>query len=313
MTDVPATVRLGTRGSLLARWQTDHVSQLLRDQWPELAVEIQVLTTQGDRVVDTPLSVMGGKGLFTAELEAALRDRTIDLAVHSLKDLPTDNPDGLILGAIPERASAQDVLISRKHYTLKTLPHGALVGTSSRRRAAQLLYSRPDLHILDIRGNVDTRIRKALDADTNYDAIVLASAGLERIGRADVISDVLALDEMLPAPGQGALGVQCRDDQASKRLLSPINHAETSMTVTAERAFLAGLGGGCSLPIAAYGTVEGGRLHLRGRVNALDGSKQVDVQLDGLADAQTAEQLGHELAQMALGQNVAALLEKMKK
>ncbi|MBZ0287635.1 MAG: hydroxymethylbilane synthase, partial [Anaerolineae bacterium] len=178
MTDVPLTVVLGTRGSALARWQTDHVSGLLCEAWPDLTIQIQVLTTQGDRVVDTPLPLIGGKGLFTAELEAALRAHAIDFAVHSLKDLPTENPPDLILGAVPKRAAANDVLVSRKNYTLRTLPQGAVVGTSSRRRAAQLLHCRPDLHTVDIRGNIDTRIRKALDPAGKYDAIILASAGL---------------------------------------------------------------------------------------------------------------------------------------
>jgi hydroxymethylbilane synthase len=204
------------------------------------------------------------------------------------------------------------VLVSRKKYMLRTLPHGALVGTSSRRRAAQLLHRRPDLHTLDIRGNVDTRIRKALDPNGIFDAIILASAGVERLGQSAIVSDVLSVDDMLPAPGQGALAVQCRDEIPSRTLLTPINHSETHVTVTAERAFLAGLGGGCSLPIAAYAVVEGDKLHLRGRVNAQDGSKEVNVQLDGTPNIETAEQLGHELAQIALGRGVAALLEKVK-
>jgi hydroxymethylbilane synthase len=312
MSDVPASVTLGTRGSALARWQTDHVGQLLRGVWPEMAIHIQILTTQGDRVVDTPLPLMGGKGVFTAELEAALRARTIDFAVHSLKDLPTENPPELILGAVPKRAAANDVLVSRRNYTLQTLPQGALVGTSSRRRAAQLLHRRPDLNTVDIRGNVDTRVRKALDPDGIFDAIILASAGLERLGQNAVVSDVLALDDMLPAPGQGALAVQCRDEAESRTLLAPINHSETHITVTAERAFLAGLGGGCALPIAAYAVVEGDRLHLRGRVNALDGSQEVNVHLDGAADLETAVQLGRELSQIALGQGVHALLENVR-
>jgi hydroxymethylbilane synthase len=312
MIDLPTSVTLGTRGSALARWQTDSISQLLRDVWPELTIQIQVLTTQGDRVVDRPLPLMGGKGVFTAELEAALRARTIDFAVHSLKDLPTENPPELILGAVPQREAANDVLVSRKNYTLKTLPHGALVGTSSRRRSAQLLHRRPDLHTVDIRGNVDTRIRKALDPNSIFDAIILASAGVERLGQSAIVSDVLILDDMLPAPGQGALGVQCRDETPSRTLLTPINHSQTQITVTAERAFLAGLGGGCALPIAAYAVIEGDKLHLRGRVNALDGSQEVNVHLDGAANIETAERLGDELAQIALRQGVAALLENVK-
>jgi hydroxymethylbilane synthase len=305
-------ITIGTRGSALARWQTDHISQLLSDAWPELEIRIQVITTQGDRVLDTPLPILGGKGVFTAELEADLRDGKIDYAVHSLKDLPTENPDGLTIGAVPSRANAKDVLVSRHAYTYATLPQGATIGTSSRRRAAQLLHKRPDLQIIDIRGNVDTRVRKALDPQGIYDAIVLASAGLERLGQKQVINDMLSLDVMLPAPGQGALGVQCRDDRDSQTLLDPINHTQTEIAVTAERSFLGGLGGGCALPIAAFATIEGEQLHLRGRVTAEDGSKQVDVSIYGAADIETSRQLGQELAQMALGQGVAALLETIR-
>ncbi|HVU13868.1 MAG TPA: hydroxymethylbilane synthase [Phototrophicaceae bacterium] len=299
------TVRLGTRGSALARWQTDHVAALLKAAHPDVHVEVEVITTQGDRVIDKPLAQVGGKGVFTAELEAALRSGAIDFAVHSLKDLPTDSPDGLTIGAIPERANPSDVLVSRDGFTLVTLPQSARVGTSSRRRAAQLLHLRPDLQILDIRGNVDTRIRKALDG--GYEAILLAFAGLERLGRLEAISQQLSLDDMLPAPGQGALAVQCRDEAASLDLLAPIRHAATTSAVTAERAFLAGLGGGCSLPIAAYAEVDGATLYLRGRVNSPDGKQQIDVKLTGQVDQ--AETLGYGLADQALAQGAAALLE----
>jgi hydroxymethylbilane synthase len=305
-------VTLGTRGSALARWQTDHVSQLLQASWLDLNAEIRIITTQGDRVVDTPLPLLGGKGVFTLELETALRDGSIDLAVHSLKDLPTETPEGLILGAIPERGSAQDVLVSRNNFTLATLPQGATVGTSSSRRAAQLLRRRPDLKLADIRGNVDTRIRKAFDADGIYDAILLASAGLERLGQAEVISETLSLDDMLPAPGQGALAAQCRDEMEARGLLSPINHPETEIAVTAERAFLSGLGGGCALPIAAFAWVEGSTLNVRGRVTAPDGSQQVDVRLAGAVTVEAAQQLGDELARLALAQGAAALLETVE-
>lgn len=312
MSSARQSITIGTRGSALARWQTDHISQLLQKAWPELEIHVQVVTTQGDRVLDTPLPALGGKGVFTAELEAELREGKIDFAVHSLKDLPTENPAGLTIGAIPERAPANDVLVSKHDHTFVTLPKDATIGTSSRRRAAQLLYKRPDLRIADIRGNVDTRVRKALDANGVYDAIVLASAGLERLGQKQVISDILSLDDMLPAPGQGALAVQCRDENQSFSLLKLINHAETEIAVAAERAFLGGLGGGCALPIAAYGSIADDQLYLRGRVTAIDGSKQVDVQLSGEATLETALRLGRELAQMALEQGVAALLETVQ-
>ncbi len=305
------TIYLGTRGSALARWQTDHIRQRLQTAWPDLKVEIRTLTTHGDRVLDTPLPMMGGKGVFTTELEEALHSHSIDYAVHSLKDLPTEAPSGLAIGAVPERATVQDALVSRKSYTLSTLPQGATVGTSSRRRAAQLLRVRPDLRIADIRGNVDTRIRKALDPQGIYDAIILASAGLERLGRTDVMSERLSLEDMMPAPGQGALAVQCRDENEVMKRLVPINHLETQIAVTAERAFLAGLGGGCSLPIAAYATIKDGKLHLRGRVTALDGTAQIDVKLDGQVELEAARLLGGELARLALDEGVSALLEQI--
>src|SRR5437016_9752631 len=194
LTMTEAVIRLGTRGSALARWQTAYVCELLKASCPRLSLEVQVITTYGDQVVDTPLPLVGGKGVFTAELEAALKRGTIDLATHSLKDLPTEPPQGLAAGAVPRRANPADVMISRCGYTLETLPTGATVGTSSQRRTAQLLHCRPDLHIANIRGNVDTRIRKALDPSGPYDAIILAYAGLERLDYLNVISEILSLD-----------------------------------------------------------------------------------------------------------------------
>jgi hydroxymethylbilane synthase len=306
MNETGKLVRLGARGSALARWQAEHVARLLRAAWPNLAYEVVVLQTQGDRVLDTPLPLLGGKGVFTAELEAALRAGEIDLAVHSLKDLPTEMPAGLALGAVPVRAEAADVLVSRCGYTLDTLPQGATVGTSSRRRAAQLLHHRRDLLALDVRGNVDTRLRKVLDADGPYDALLLAHAGLARLGRTDIITQVLPLDIMLPAPGQGALGIQCRDDAAIQELVAPLNDLATRQAVTAERAFLVGLGGGCALPIAAFAEVEDGRLRVRGRVTAVDGDRQIDARLDG--PAASAAELGARLAGLALAQGAAEML-----
>jgi hydroxymethylbilane synthase len=259
--------------------------------------------------------MVGGKGLFTAELEAALHSRTIDLAVHSLKDLPTDVSEGLVIGALPPRANPHDVLVSRHGDTLATLPVGATVGTSSHRRAAQLLYQRPDLQMRDIRGNVDTRLRKAMAPHGPYDAIILAHAGLERLGYLDRVSQVLSLEQMLPAPGQGALGIQCRDEAAMRALLGVLNEPETEATVEAERAFLAGLGGGCAVPVAAYARVAEGVLHLRGRVLALDGSVCIDVRNQAelheamSANRRVACQLGRNLAQIAIAQGAAALLE----
>ncbi len=307
MIDLPATVRIGTRGSTLARWQTDHVASLLKAAYPALRVEIVVLTTRGDRELDAPLPQIGGKGVFTEELESALRTGEIDLAVHSLKDLPTDNPAGLAIGAIPARAPVEDVLVSSARYTLGTLPPGAVVGTGSTRRAGQLLHARPDLRCIELRGNVDTRVRKALDPAGPYQAIMLARAGLERLGQQDTISEILPLEVMLPAPGQGALAIQCRAEAESQAWLDPLNHADTRAAVIAERAFLAGLGGGCSIPVAAYGCVEGEALVLRGRVTSLDGSRQVDARLSG-ARAE-AETVGQALAQKVLAKGATEILE----
>lgn len=300
-------VRLGSRSSDLALWQTNHVSRLLQAVWPDLPVVVETVTTKGDQILDTPLPLIGGKGLFTAELEAALRSGAIDAAVHSLKDLPTENPPGLTVGAVPARINPADVLVSRRGYTLETLPDGATIGTSSRRRAAQILHLRPDIHIADIRGNVPSRIRKALAENSPYDAVVLAHAGLERLGLLGEVSQVLSLDQMLPAPGQGALGVQCRDEAASLALLAPLDDASSRAAVTAERAFLAGLGGGCAVPIAAHAWLSGGQLSLRGRVSALDGSRQIEV--SGQSDPAEAQQLGRSLARDALEQGAAKLLE----
>ncbi|MDL1882230.1 hydroxymethylbilane synthase [Anaerolineae bacterium CFX8] len=305
------TLRFGTRGSDLALWQTRHVMALLKAIQPNLQVGYEIIKTRGDHILDTPLPLVGGKGVFTAELEAALYEKRIDCAVHSLKDLPTEQPDGLIIAAVPTRANPADVLISRQGYTLATLPYGAAVGTSSYRRAAQLLHKRPDLKIRDIRGNVDTRIRKALAADGDFDAIVLAYAGLERLGHTDVVTQVLDFDTMLPAPGQGAIAVQTRDDPALLQTLTPIHRTNIALAVTAERAFLAGLGGGCSVPVAAYADLEDGRLILRGRVCSLDGTQQIEVRASVDAqDIQAAHALGMALAQDALEKGAKAIMEQ---
>lgn len=311
MSMTPNNLRFGTRGSDLALRQTTHVMSLLQAATPTLHVTYEIIKTRGDYILDTPLPLIGGKGVFTAELEAALHEKRIDCAVHSLKDLPTENPAELVIGAIAVRANPADVLVSRKGYTLATLPDGARIGTSSTRRAAQLLHQRPDLHLLDIRGNVDTRIRKALAPESEYDAIVLAYAGLERLGRIEVVSESLAFDDMLPAPGQGAIAVQTRDEAAILEVLASIHHLETELAVSAERAFLAGLGGGCSIPVAAYAHWHNQQLVLRGRVSAPDGSQQIDVVLTTSAhDQSSMYQVGFSLAQQALAQGAKELMER---
>lgn len=303
-------IRIGTRGSMLARWQTDYVAGLLKAAYPNLTIEIQVIATRGEQLLDQPLAKIGGKGLFTEELEATLRSGETDLAVHSLKDLPTDMSDDLIVGAIPQREDPADVLISRAGYTLATLPNSATIGTSSIRRTAQLLHLRRDVAILDIRGNIDTRIRKAFDPEESYDAILLAYAGVARLGKLDVVTQKLSLDEMLPAPGQGALAVQCRNEPEMINLLLPILHVPTMQATTAERAFLDGLGGGCSLPIAAYGEVTDNNLRLRGRVNSANGAQVIEASIEGRAD--NAETLGYGLADTILTRGAANLLESLE-
>lgn len=304
-------LRFGTRGSDLALWQTRFVMEQLQTAVPNLQTEYQIIKTRGDQVLDTPLPLMGGKGVFTAELEAALYDKRIDCAVHSLKDLPTEQPQGLVIGAIVTRGNAADVLVSREGYSLATLPKGARIGTSSYRRAAQLLHIRRDLQIISIRGNVDTRLRKALAADGEYDAIVVAYAGMERLGHIGAVSQVLEFEHMLPAPGQGAIAVQTRDDAELVATLASIQHSETALAVMAERAFLAGLGGGCSVPVAAYGEWQGDQLYLRGRVSAVDGSQQIDAEVTvESVNAQTAYATGLALAEEVLAKGARALMDK---
>ena len=299
------TLRLGTRGSALARWQAQYVAGRLQAAWPDVQVEIVIVTTRGDKTLDTPLHQLEGKGAFTEELEAALRSGELDCAVHSLKDLPTAQPDGLTIGAVPPRGSAQDVLISRDGYTLETLPAGATVGTDSPRRAAQLLHYQPDIQITHIRGNIDTRINKALAADSPYTAIVLAQAGLERLGKMEAATQTLSLEQVLPAPGQGALAVQCRDEAESLKWFAPVNHRETHLAVTAERALLAGLGGGCALPVAAYAQFANEQFHLIGRVCSADGRIRIDneLMLQGDITIEAVERAGRRLAQRALARS----------
>jgi hydroxymethylbilane synthase len=295
-----------TRPSKLARWQTQWVINALQNTYPNLECEEKVITTQGDKILDKPLPEIGGKGVFTQELESELLNGDVHCAVHSLKDLPVENPAGLTVGCIPARAEVRDVLISRDGYTLATLPNGASVGTSSLRRAAQILSLRPDIKTQSLRGNVDTRLRKALDGQ--YDAIILAGAGLTRLGLDSHVTEWLSLDVMLPAPGQGALAIQCRaDDQTTLNLLASLEDGSTRKCVNAERAFLQGLGGGCAVPVAAFAQVEGLMskvIHLTGLVISEDGQTIVKAEDKG-ADAL---ELGKRLANEALTQGANEIL-----
>jgi hydroxymethylbilane synthase len=295
-----------TRPSKLARWQTQWVIHALQTVHPNLECEEKIITTQGDKILDKPLPEIGGKGLFTQELESELLNGDVHCAVHSLKDLPVENPAGLTVGCIPARAEVRDALISANGYTLATLPNGASVGTSSLRRAAQILSLRPDIKTQSLRGNVDTRLRKALDGQ--YDAIILAGAGLTRLGLDSHVTEWLSLDVMLPAPGQGALAIQCRaDDEVTLTLLSKLEDQATRKAVTAERAFLQGLGGGCAVPVAAYATNsdQSSAINLTGLVISEDGKKVVKVADEG-TDALV---LGNELAQKAINNGADQILK----
>ena len=305
--NLPTTLRLGTRTSQLALWQTHHVVARLQAHWPQLHCELVHHVTQGDKRLDRPLPEIGGKGLFTAELEEALRRGEIDLAVHSLKDLPVEDAEGLIIGAILSREDTRDVLVAREPWTLATLPHGAVIGTSSLRRQAQLLAARPDLDVRSIRGNVDTRLRKVMSGE--YDAAVMAGAGLSRLGLTAQIVEWLAPEVMLPAPGQGALAVQCRaGDDAVQTILAAIHDYAAATTTTAERQLLYRLGGGCSAPVGASAQLDGDQITLRARIASVDGRNVFDataVGHDAFEIAVTvAEQLLQQGAQVALSRSV---------
>ena len=295
-----------TRPSALARWQTQWVMNALKNIHPDLECEEKIITTQGDKVLDKPLPEIGGKGLFTQELESELLSGAVHCAVHSLKDLPVEDVPGLTIGCIPGRAEVRDALISKNGYSLATLPNGACIGTSSLRRAAQILALRPDVQIESLRGNVDTRLRKAMDGQ--YDAIILAGAGLTRLGLENHVTEWLSVDIMLPAPGQGALAVQCRaDDQMTIDLLAALEDDPTRRAVTAERAFLSGLGGGCSVPVAAYAQIIGEQrpeISLTGLVISEDGKKVVKVMGQGT----DAFQLGNDLARGAIARGAYEIL-----
>jgi hydroxymethylbilane synthase len=297
-----------TRPSQLARWQTRWVIEALQLAWPGLECEEKIITTQGDQILDKPLPEIGGKGLFTQELESELIHGNVHAAVHSLKDLPVDLSPGLAIGCIPARVEVRDAVVSSNGWTLDGLPTGARLGTSSLRRAAQALHRRPDLVVEPLRGNIDTRLRKAREGQ--YDAILLAGAGLIRMGWEAAVSEWLDLEVMLPAPGQGALAVQCCDQDAdTRRLLSALEDPAARAAVTAERAFLQGLGGGCSVPVAAYACPKVGNRandqdwQLIGRVLSPNGRQMIQVEGNG----HDPVELGARLAQSALDQGAAAL------
>jgi hydroxymethylbilane synthase len=299
-------LRIGTRGSPLALWQAQHVQGLLRGV-TERPVELVEIETSGDRVRDVALTQIGGDGVFTKEIQRALLAGAVDVAVHSLKDLPTTHVEGLALAAVPARGPVGDVFVSRRHARFDELPNGAVVGTSSLRRRAQALHRRPDLRLVNLRGNVETRLRK-LEAE-GLDAIILARAGLERLGLSGHVTEVLSTDWMLPAVGQGALGLECRaDDRETLTLLGLLNDPPTRQAVLAERAMLRGLGGGCLVPIGALAALRGAELTLRGVVLPPDGTRRVEAEASGPSDQ--PEALGRRVAEALLARGAGELLAR---
>ncbi len=303
-------IKIGTRGSQLALWQTNWVKSQIENHHPGVEVEITIISTKGDRVLDVSLPKLGeqGKGLFTRELEDAIFEHRVDLAVHSLKDLPTELPAGLGIGAICEREDVRDALIARDPIrTIGELRQRAVIGTSSLRRQAQLHRARPDLIIEPVRGNVDTRLRK-LD-EGSFDAIVLAAAGLRRLGHANRITEHLSEDFMLPAVGQGALAIETRtDDAVINEIVNTLDHEATRLACIAERAFLKGLGGGCLVPIAAHATIDAGTMLLTGLVASPDGSEALRDRQSG--PSSDAEAIGRRLADELLSRGADRILNK---
>jgi hydroxymethylbilane synthase len=305
-------VRIGTRGSPLARWQADWVAGRLRALHPGLVVELVEIKTQGDRDRNSPLAAIGGQGLFTKEIQRALCDAAVEVAVHSLKDLPTDGPPALILGAVPPREELADALIAPVHRTLAGLPAGASIGTGSLRRRAQLLFLRPDLEVVGIRGNVQTRLNQALHG--TLDAVILAEAGLRRLALESNVTERLGPPRFLPAVGQGALGIECRGDDATTRaLLAPLDDPDTHRAVRAERRALAELEGGCMIPMAAWGraTDDGRLLALDAAVFDPDGRERVFGSLVGSPD--DPDDLGYRVAQALRQQGADRLLERVRR
>lgn len=303
-----STLRIATRKSPLALWQAEHVKTCLMAEHEGLNVELVTFTTQGDKILDTPLAKIGGKGLFVKELETAILEGKADIAAHSIKDVPMDFPEGLFLSTILEREESCDALVSNKIDSVQKLPIGAIVGTCSLRRQSQILSKRPDLKIKDLRGNVNTRLKK-LDND-EYDAIILACAGLIRLDMADRIKQRIPSSWILPAVGQGAVGLEARiDDEETLSLLSALHHKDTADKVTAERALNKQLNGGCQVPIASFAILDGDTLHLQALVGEPDGSKLVQSDISGHRD--DAEQLGIKLADELLSLGAKEILEKL--
>jgi len=306
---MPETLRIATRKSPLALWQAEHAAAALTAAHPGLRVEIVGMTTKGDRILDAPLAKVGGKGLFVKELEQGMLTGEADIAVHSMKDVPVDFPEGLHLAVILEREDPLDALVSNRFESLDALPAGARVGTSSLRRQCQLAARRPDLRIEPLRGNVNTRLAKLDGGD--YDAIILAAAGLIRLGFQSRIRARISPQDSLPAIGQGAIGIECRtDDPRVNTLISPLHHGDTALRVRAERAMNARLHGGCQVPIAGHATLAGGTLHLRGLVGTPDGTRILRAEAE--APSSDPESLGAAVAAELLAQGADAILSALQ-
>jgi len=302
------TIRIATRKSPLAMWQAEYVRDRLMEIHPSLTVELLGMSTQGDKILDSPLAKIGGKGLFVKELEQRMLDGGADIAVHSMKDVPVEFPEGLHLSVICEREDPRDAFVSNNYTSLEALPQGAKVGTSSMRRQCQIRAIRPDLQILDLRGNVNTRLRK-LD-EGKYDAIILAAAGLIRLGFEDRITQTLETEVSLPAIGQGAVGIECRsDDERINSLIAPLNDTDTRTRVLAERAMNNRLEGGCQVPIAGHSVLENGELHLRGLVGSPEGTTMVRGERRG--SAAEAEAMGTDLADELLANGAREILQAL--
>jgi hydroxymethylbilane synthase len=301
-------IKIGTRGSALALWQAEWVKSELEKRYQGMTVTLTKIKTTGDKILDVPLAKVGGKGLFVKEIEEAMLANEIDIAVHSMKDVPTFFPDGLHLSCITKREDPRDALLTRNGVTFKELPKGANVGTSSLRRQAQLMNIRPDFVIHQLRGNVDTRLRKLKEGQ--FDAIILAAAGIKRLGLAENVTEYIDPEISLPAIGQGALGIECRvDDRELNDLIAFFNHDDSRTCVTGERALLRRLEGGCQVPIACYGRMKDGKLHLTGLVGSVDGKRIIKDTIEGAPD--TAEKLGVTLAEKLLVQGADVILREV--
>ena len=300
------TLKIATRQSPLALWQANYVKDRLQQLYPDLTIELVPMVTKGDVILDSPLAKIGGKGLFVKELENALLTKEADIAVHSMKDVPMQFPEGLGLAVICQREDPRDAFVSHAYRTFAELPQGAVVGTSSLRRQCQLKALRPDLDIRSLRGNVGTRLSKLDNGD--YDAIILASAGLIRLGLADRIASFIDVEQSLPAAGQGAVGIECRTDDAQvQALLAPLADAETTYCVLAERAMNNHLQGGCQVPIGGYAVLQQGQLYLRALVGDIDGSRI--IRAEGKSAVENAEVLGVKIAEQLLAQGADKILQ----